>query len=106
MLLIIIGMLPNSSKLLSMFSLKEVVKIMPIVIPIKIAIPNCDGVLASFSTIFGMRIDNEATSQSPGMMKMAKLLNQKISAGANIRVILNHQYSGLDAASKPYLGNN
>ena len=99
-------MLPNNSKLLSMFSVREVVKIMPIVIPTKIAIPSCDGVLASFSTIFGMRIDNEATSQSPGMMKMAKLLNQKISAGAKIRVILNHQYSGLDAASKPYLGNN
>ena len=106
MLLIIIDMLPNSSILLSIFSVKEVIKIMAIVLTIKTITPNCDGVLASFSTIFGTRIDNEATSQSPGIMKMARLLNQKISAGENIRVTLNHQYSGLAAASKPYLGSN
>ena len=105
-LLIIIVMLPNSMKLLNILSVTEVMKIMPTDTTSKTVNPNCEGVLASFSMILGTTIDNAATNHIPGMIKIAKSLNQRISAGQNSSVIRNHQYSGLAAASKPYLGNN
>ena len=39
-----------------------------------------------------------------GIKKIAKSLNIKMIDGAKTNEILNHQYSGLDVASKPYLG--
>ena len=105
-LLIIMGMLPKSSKLLNIFSVTEVMKIMPTETISNTASPSCEGVIASFSMMFGTTMDSAATSHNPGIIKIARELNQKISAGENNSVIRNHQNSGLAAASKPYLGNN
>ena len=106
MLLIIIQMLPKSSKLLSILSVSEVMSMINPTLANKISSPNNAGDLASRSVIFGTTMDNAATNQSPGMIKIAKLLNQKITAGENTNTTRSHQYSGLAAPSKPYLGNN
>lgn len=105
-LLIIMGMIPKSRKLLNIFSVTEVMKIMPTETISNTASPSCEGVFASFSMMLGTTIDSAATSHNPGIIKIARELNQKISAGENNSVIRNHQNSGLAAASKPYLGNN
>ena len=99
-------MVPKSSKLLSIFSVNEVMKMTITALANKITNPNDEGDLASCSIIFGITIDNEATNQSAGKIKIANELNQKISAGEKINITRNYQYSGLAAASKPYLGNN
>ena len=106
MLLIIIDKLPNRIKLLSIFSERDVSTMTITVLTPNINNPCLEGVLASCSIIFGMIIDKAATSQRAGIMKIARSLNQKINAGENTSIMRSHQYSGLAAASKPYLGNN
>ena len=99
-------MLPKSNNLLSIFSVNEVMKRTITALANKIISPNDEGDLASCSIVFGITLDNEATNQSAGKIKIANELNQNISAGEKINITRSHQYSGLAAASKPYLGNN